>query len=101
MNSSGYDEIKKFPKENGTQFNRKIHAHDRLESARVPFDQGSRKGRKFNAGYYITEIFDPLSHYSNGAQLKQRETGENCWCMRAMCARILPSYQLNILARIE
>jgi hypothetical protein len=33
----------KFPKENDTQFNRKIHVHDRLESARVPFDQGSRK----------------------------------------------------------
>jgi hypothetical protein len=31
------------PKENDTQFNRKIHAHGRLESARVPFDQGSRK----------------------------------------------------------
>jgi hypothetical protein len=31
----------KFPKENDTQFNRKIHAHDRLESARVPFDQDS------------------------------------------------------------
>jgi hypothetical protein len=33
----------KFLKENGTQFNRKIHVHDRLESVRVPFDQGSRK----------------------------------------------------------
>jgi hypothetical protein len=28
----------KFPKENDTQFNQKIHAHDRLESARVPSD---------------------------------------------------------------
>jgi hypothetical protein len=33
----------KFPKENDTQFNRKIHAHDRLESAQVLFDEGSRK----------------------------------------------------------
>jgi hypothetical protein len=31
----------KFPKENDTQFNRKIHAHDLLESARVPFNEGS------------------------------------------------------------
>jgi hypothetical protein len=49
----------KFPKENDAQFNRKIHAHDRLESARVPFDQGSQKSRKFNAGYYIAEILEP------------------------------------------
>jgi hypothetical protein len=40
----------KFTKENDTQFNRKIHAHDRSESLQVPFDQDSRKGRKFNAG---------------------------------------------------
>jgi hypothetical protein len=55
--------MKKFPKENETQFNRKIHAHARLESTRVPFDQSSRKGRKFNAGYYITEILEPLSQW--------------------------------------
>jgi hypothetical protein len=48
----------KFSKENDTQFNRKIHAHDRLESVRFPFDQGSRKCRKFNSGYYIAEILD-------------------------------------------
>jgi hypothetical protein len=52
--------MKKFPKENDTQFNRKIHTHDRLESARVPFDQGSRKSRKFNAGYDIAETLEPL-----------------------------------------
>jgi hypothetical protein len=52
--------MKKFPKENDTQFNRKIHAHNRLESTLVPFDQGSRKGRKINAGYYIAEILKPL-----------------------------------------
>jgi hypothetical protein len=33
----------KFPKENDPQFNRRIHAHDRLESERVPFNQGPRK----------------------------------------------------------
>jgi hypothetical protein len=34
-----------------------------LGSARVPFEQGSRKGRKFNAGYYIAEILEPLSQW--------------------------------------
>jgi hypothetical protein len=34
-----------------------------LESARVPFDQGSQKGRKFNAGYYTAEILEPLSQW--------------------------------------
>jgi hypothetical protein len=41
----------------------KIHAHDRLESARVPFDQGSLKDRKFNSGYYIAEILESLSQW--------------------------------------
>jgi hypothetical protein len=49
--STGYEFVwlprdEKFPKENDTQFNLKIHAQDPLESARVPFDQSSRKGRK-------------------------------------------------------
>jgi hypothetical protein len=43
MNSSGFHEMKKFPKENGTQFNQKSHAHDLLESARVSFDQNSQE----------------------------------------------------------
>jgi hypothetical protein len=34
-----------------------------LGSTRVPFDRGSRKGRKFNAGYYIAEISKPLSQW--------------------------------------
>jgi hypothetical protein len=59
MNLSGYHQMKTFPKENDAQFNRKIHAHDRLEFAWEPFNQGSRKGRKFNAGYHIAEIFEP------------------------------------------
>jgi hypothetical protein len=46
--SMGYEFVwlprdEKFPKENHTQFNRKNYAHDRLKSAQVPFDQGSRK----------------------------------------------------------
>jgi hypothetical protein len=53
--------MKKFPKKNDTQFNRKNHVHDRLESARVAFDQGSRKSHKFHAGYYIAEILELLS----------------------------------------
>jgi hypothetical protein len=43
MNSSGCHEMKKFQKENDTQFNRNIHVHDRLESVGVSFNQGSRK----------------------------------------------------------
>jgi hypothetical protein len=54
------------------------------------------KDRKSNAGYYIAEILEPQSHCPNGAQLKQRETRENCWCMRTTRAHIQPSYQLNI-----
>jgi histone-lysine N-methyltransferase SETMAR len=34
-----------------------------LESARVTFDQVLEKGRKFNAGYYIAEILEPLSQW--------------------------------------
>jgi hypothetical protein len=101
MNSSGYHEMKKFPKENNTQFNRKIHAHDRLESALVPFDQGSRKGSQVQRRVYVAEISEPLSHCSSGAQLKQRVTSENCWSMWTMRDRIPPSYYLNILTRIE
>jgi hypothetical protein len=56
------------------------------------------KDRKFKAGYYIAEILEPLSQWS---QLKQRATSENCWCMQIMGARIPPSDQLNILTRIE
>jgi hypothetical protein len=36
------------------------------------------KGGKFNAGYHIAEILEPLSHCPNGAQLKRRATSENC-----------------------
>jgi hypothetical protein len=53
----------KFPKENDTQFNHEIHAHDRLKSARAPFDQGARKGRNFNAGYHIAKILETLGQW--------------------------------------
>jgi hypothetical protein len=39
----------------------KIHIHDRFESARVPFDQGSRKRSQVHTGYFIAEILEPLS----------------------------------------
>jgi hypothetical protein len=56
------------------------------------------KGRKVNAVYDIAEI---LKHSLNGAQLKQRAMNKNCWYMRTTRAGIPPSYQLNILTRIE
>jgi hypothetical protein len=58
------------------------------------------KGHKFNGGFYIAEILEPLSHCFNGDQSKQWAESENCWCIRTMCARIPPGYQLNILRRI-
>jgi hypothetical protein len=63
MNSSGYHEMKSSQKRMTHNSIEKIHAHNRLESARVPFDQGSRKGRKFNAVYYITDVLKPLSQW--------------------------------------
>jgi hypothetical protein len=82
----------------------KIHAHDHLESTRVPFDQGSweksQVQRRLLCRWDIRAIV-PLFHCPNGTQLKQQATSENCWCMRTMRARTLTSYQLNILTRIE
>jgi hypothetical protein len=63
MNLSGYDEMKKFPKENYTQFNRKF-------MLTIPWNPGGfhlikvlEKGRKFNTGYYIAEILELLSQW--------------------------------------
>jgi hypothetical protein len=42
MNSSDYHEMKKFPKANDTQFDRKKFILTIVWNARVPFDQGSR-----------------------------------------------------------
>jgi hypothetical protein len=63
MNSSGYHEMKSSRERPTRNSIEKIHAHDRLESARVPSDQDYRKGRKFNAGYYIAQILKSLSHW--------------------------------------
>jgi hypothetical protein len=98
MNSYGYHKMKKSPKENDTQFNQKIHAHDRLESARRfrPI-KVLEKGRKFNTGYYIAEVLKPLSQQrSVEAAGKERKL-----LVHANNSRIPPSYQLNILTRIE
>jgi hypothetical protein len=56
------------------------------------------KGRKFNARYYIAEILEPLFKWR---PIEAAGDGRNCWCMRTMRTRIPPSYQLNILTRIE
>jgi hypothetical protein len=61
MNSSCYHEMKSSRKRTTRNSIEKIHSHDRLESARVPFDHGPRKGRKFNACFYIAETLKPLS----------------------------------------
>jgi hypothetical protein len=101
MNSSGHYETKTFPEKNDTQFNRKIHVHDRGKPRGFHLIEVLDKGRKFNAGYYIAEILEPSSHCPNGTQLKQWATSEKCWCMPTMRTRIPPSYQVNILTRIE
>jgi NADH:ubiquinone oxidoreductase subunit 3 (subunit A) len=63
MNSSGYHEMKSSRKRTTHNSIEKNHVHDRFESAQVPFNQGSRKGRKFNAGYYIAEILESFSQW--------------------------------------
>jgi hypothetical protein len=63
MNLSGYRKMKSSRKRTTHNSIEKIHAHDRLESAWVPFDQGSRKSCKFNAGHYIAETSGPLSQW--------------------------------------
>jgi hypothetical protein len=63
MNSSGYHETKSSRKRTTHNSIEKIHAHDRLESSRVPFDQGSRKRSQGNAGYYTAEILESLSQW--------------------------------------
>jgi histone-lysine N-methyltransferase SETMAR len=61
MNSSGHHEVKSSRKRTTHNSIEQTHAHGRLESARLPFDQGSGKSRKLNAGYYVTEVLEPLS----------------------------------------
>jgi histone-lysine N-methyltransferase SETMAR len=64
MNSSGYSEMKQFPKENDTQFNRKKFMLMIVWNPRgFHLIKLLEKGRKFNAGYYIAEILEPLSQW--------------------------------------
>jgi hypothetical protein len=55
-------------------------------------------GSKFNAGYCIAEMLNPWSQWRS---IEAAGNERNCWCMRTMRGRIPPSYQLNILTRIE
>jgi hypothetical protein len=61
MNLSGYHEMKKFPKENGTQFNRKFMLMIVWNLRGFHLIKVLEKDRRFNAGYYIAEILSPLS----------------------------------------
>jgi histone-lysine N-methyltransferase SETMAR len=63
MNSSGYYEKKKFPKENDTQFSRKFMPTIAWNPHGFHLIKVLEKGRKFNAGYYITETLKPLSQW--------------------------------------
>jgi hypothetical protein len=63
MNSSGYHEMKKFPKENDTQFNRKFMFTIVWNPRGFHLIKVLEKGRKFNSGYYITEILEPLCQW--------------------------------------
>jgi hypothetical protein len=61
MNSSGYRDMKKFPKENDTPFNRKFMLTIVWNPCGFHLITVLEDGRKFNAGYYIAEILEPLS----------------------------------------
>jgi hypothetical protein len=63
MNSSGYHEKKKFPKENGTQFNRKFMVTIVWNPRGFRLIKVIEKCCMFNSGYYIAEILDPLSQW--------------------------------------
>jgi hypothetical protein len=99
MNSSGYHETKKFLKENDIQFNRKTFMLTIVWNSRG-LDLIKVLGKVASSTPAIISLRCE-SYCPNGAQLKQRATSENCWCMRTMRARIPLSYQLNILTRIE
>jgi histone-lysine N-methyltransferase SETMAR len=74
MSSSGCHEIKKFPKENDTQFNRKFMLIIVWNPRGFHLIKILDKGRKFNAGYYIAEILEPLSQWSSiGAAVNEQK----------------------------
>jgi hypothetical protein len=56
------------------------------------------KGRKFNARYDIDEILETLSQWRS---IESAGNARKLPGMQTMRARIPPSHQLNILARIE
>jgi hypothetical protein len=90
--------MKKFAKENDIQFNQKFMFTIVWNPRGFHLIKILEKGRKFNAGYDITGILEPLSQWSS---IEAADNERNCWCMRTMRARIPPSYQLNILTRIK
>jgi hypothetical protein len=63
MNSSGYHEMKKFSKEKDMQFNQKCTFTIVWNPRRFHLIEVREKARKFNAGYYIAEILEPLSRW--------------------------------------
>jgi hypothetical protein len=63
MNLSGYHEMKKFTKENDTQFNQKIMLTIVWNPRGFHLIKVLEKGHKPNTGYYITEILEPLSQW--------------------------------------
>jgi hypothetical protein len=63
MNSSGYHEMKKLPKENDTQRNRKIIRMIVWNPRWFHLIEVLEEGRKSNAGYYIAEMLESLSQW--------------------------------------
>jgi hypothetical protein len=89
----------KFQKENDTQFNRKKFVFTIVWNPRVFYlIKVLKKGRKFNSGYYIAEILEPLSQWCS----IEVADNERKLLLHADNARPHPpSYQLNILTRIK
>jgi hypothetical protein len=64
MNSSGYQEMKKFPEEDDTQVNRKTFMLTIVwNSGGFHLTKALGKGRKFTTGYYIAKVLEPLSQW--------------------------------------
>jgi hypothetical protein len=99
INSSGYDEMKS---------SRKRTTHNSIEKNSCSWSFGirtssiwSRFSTKVASSTPVIRSLRYSSHCPNGAQLKQRATRKNCWCVRTMRAHIPPTYQLNIWMKIE
>jgi hypothetical protein len=61
MNLSGYHEMKRFPKENDTQFIEKFMFTIAWNPGGFHLIKVLENGRKFNAGDYIAELLEQLS----------------------------------------